>query len=240
MGGLGLINPIVKAKAFLIKSMANDYTRNGRDWVNFGDLRNLYGYPEDLIKLRGDRSILWSAKLVYQLLMEMELCRNNSLIPSRSEKKSSGIKWAVAWKNLQSLRGLSSEEVVFAWKLQQDMLKIGTRIHRPNADRRCGIELINNTVCQELQTRQHLFCECESVKEISCIGRKVIDKVLQKEISENDLVHLSFSHRDKKRLRSSLWFAIRLLYRIYLDRARNKTQIFFRIIKRNRMEFEIK
>ena len=70
LGGLGLINPVIKAKAFLIKSMYNEYTRSGGDWENLGEVRKLYGYPEDLIKLIKDKSSLRSPKLTYYILME--------------------------------------------------------------------------------------------------------------------------------------------------------------------------
>ena len=161
------------------------------------DLRKLYGYPEDLIKLLKDKSSLWSAKLTYQLLMENELYRNNSLIPSRSEKKSDGVKWAVAWKNWHKMRGLNPEEVIFAWKLQQDMLKVGSRLHRQNAERRCLL-MIDGDECVEIQTREHVFIDCMGVLDTVDKLKLILSRYLGKGVKDCDLIHLSFNHRNKK------------------------------------------
>ena len=54
----------------------------------------------------------------------------------------------------------------FIWKLQQDMLPVGARLHRRNAEKRCLEELASNRTCLALQTREHVFIECESVAEV--------------------------------------------------------------------------
>ena len=72
----------------------------------------------------------------------------------------------MAWRNWKKSSGLNPEEKEFVWKVQQDMLAIGARFHRPNADKRCKIELDGDEICQEVQTRKHLFIECESVRGI--------------------------------------------------------------------------
>ena len=92
------------------------------------------------------------------------------------------------------MRGLDAEEKVFAWKLQQDMLLVGSRLHRPNADRSCKIVLSGNRVCQEIQSRQHLFTECESVLDLLGFIKQVLEGVIQKDVHEKDIIHLSFTH----------------------------------------------
>ena len=39
----------------------------------------------------------------------------------------------MAWTNWKELRGVFSKERIFLWKVE-DMLLIGSRIHRPNSD----------------------------------------------------------------------------------------------------------
>ena len=179
-----------------------------------------------------------STRHIYDFLIEGIICKNNSVIPSRSERRIDGVKWSTAWKNVQIVRGLDAEEKVFSWKLQQDMLLVGSRLHRPNADRSCKIVLPGNRVCQEIQSRRHLFIECESVIDIFEFSRQVLEGILQKKVSENELIHLSFTHRNKGTLICALWFAVKMLYKIYLDRGRNNCQLLMEILKE--IEWNIK
>ena len=38
------------------------------------------------------------------------------------------------------LKGVTAEEKCFAWKIAQDMLEVGNRLHRKNANRSCQSE----------------------------------------------------------------------------------------------------
>ena len=172
-----------------------------------------------------------SSKHIYDYLLEHITHKNNSVIPSRSEKRINSIRWSVAWKNWKMLRGLNAEECEFAWRIQQDLLPIGARMHRPNADRRCNMDLDGNMMCQEIQTRQHLFIECESIRKVFEICRCVVKDIIQKEVTGQEIIHLSFNHRDKKKLRSGLWFAVKIMYMIYIDKSRNHIQLLREMIK---------
>ena len=97
--------------------------------------------------------------------MEKVVQKNGSLIPSRNEKKISGIKWKVAWKNQVLLKGVTAEEKGFAWKMSQDMLEVGSRIHRKNAKRTCQRETRNGERCEEIEDIWHYLSQCEVVKE---------------------------------------------------------------------------
>ena len=77
----------------------------------------------------------------YYYLNESTICRNNSVIPSRSEKRVENIKWSNAWQNWRELRGVDAQERIFAWKIQQDLLPLGSRLHQRNAERRCLADL---------------------------------------------------------------------------------------------------
>ena len=43
------------------------------------------------------------------------------------------------------MKGLAADEKCFAWKVQQDMLAIESRMHRQNAERRCLITYREST-----------------------------------------------------------------------------------------------
>ena len=143
--------------------------------------------------------------------MDNQLLKNNSIIPSRSERRVDSVKWSIAWKNWKELRGVSAEEKIFMWKVQQDMLLIGSRIHRLNADRRCKEELPGNICCQEIQTRHHLFIGCESVKDSFALCKLILRDILKKDISNNEVIFFSFNHRSKSKLKCATWFAVKAL-----------------------------
>ena len=77
------------------------------------------------------------AKDIYNFLIEEVTHRNLSLIPSINEKKSPNVKWGVVFKNIKLLKGLNADVKCFVWKITQDLLPVGCRIHRRNAERRC-------------------------------------------------------------------------------------------------------
>ena len=89
---------------------------------------------------------------------------NNSLIPSRSERKSHGVKWNRAFKNLYRLPGVTAQEKEFCFKLQQDLLLINGRNHRNN-DKSCRRNLDGNTLCNVVQDRSHYFIYCPRIKD---------------------------------------------------------------------------
>ena len=223
LGGIGLIDPIIKCKALLVKTMYKEYIRLNGDITDNERIHTLYGYPEEMLRVVSRGTNMGSS-------MEDELYRNNSLIPSRSEKRSVGVKWTVAWNNVATLRGLNPEQIMFAWKIQQDMLAIGARLHRRNVERRCMLK-VQDEICEEVQTREHLFGSCKSVEGISGACKTVLNEFLGREVNLNDLIHLSFNHRDKRKLKLALWFAVKVMYSIYHDNSRNKAQILHEVVK---------
>ena len=110
-GGLGLIEPFIKSRAFLLRGMLKDVkpgvsVQDLGTGKNEGTVRELYG-----------------------VLLEQVVSKNGSLIPSREEKRCN-IRWKAAWKNMNLLKEITPEEKMFAWKLCQDLLTVGARIHK--------------------------------------------------------------------------------------------------------------
>ena len=92
-GGLNLFNLKIKTRALLIKTMCRMFFRESGDLNNTNSIeciKAMYGYGEDcmsIIKLKTE-----SSKYIYRELMYNTLNKNNSLIPSRNEKRTVGVK----------------------------------------------------------------------------------------------------------------------------------------------------
>ena len=94
-GGLGLMCPSTKSKALLIKNMFKDYLILGNSPDN---INGLYGCLNDFKKVLDSGVDLKNVKQIYDGLMNDVCFRSGSLIPSRAEKRSTGVKWKVVWK----------------------------------------------------------------------------------------------------------------------------------------------
>ena len=168
---------------------------------------------------------------IYNFLIKEVTHRNSSLIPSRSEKKSLNIKWGVVFKNLKLLKGLNADEKCFVWKITQDMLPVGSRIHRRNAERRCLTILENGILCQEIQTLDHTFRSCVSVTEIYEAIILILNRFLGRIVIFDELVHFLFNHRSKLKLKCSLWFATKMMFKVFHQKCLNKAQLLKDCIK---------
>ena len=65
---------------------------------------SLYGFKNDFKRVLDSGVDLKSIKQIYEQLMNDICFRNGSLVSSRAEKRSNGVKWKIAWKNLQQTR----------------------------------------------------------------------------------------------------------------------------------------
>ena len=80
----------------------------------------------------------------------------------------------------------------------ENMLPVGNRIHRTNAERRCLTE--NNQICIEVQTLQHCFASCPMVQNVYEAMRFVLTDFLERLVSFDEIIHFSFNQRNKKKL----------------------------------------
>ena len=48
---------------------------------------------------------------------------------------------------------------------------------------------------------------------------------LERTVTEKEVLHFSFNHRSKKRLRIAVWFTTKILFLIYLNNFENKYQL---------------
>ena len=231
LGGIGLINPIVKAKALLIKNMYSDFLEYDCNITDGWIVNNIYGYNECFVKVYSEGLSTAPVKLIYNFLLQAEIFSKGSLIPSRNEKRSTNVKWGVVWKNLSILKGLTAEEKCFAWKVSQDMLPVGIRIHRRNAERRCLAVMENEQLCPEIQNLEHLFSKCKMVEGIFASIIFVLETFLGRAVSYNDVIHFCFNHRNKKKLVLALWFSVKIMFQIFQNKCRNKAQLLTLVVK---------
>jgi hypothetical protein len=59
----------------------------------------------------------------------------------------------------------------------------------------------------------------------------VLETFLDCTVSLVDMIHFSFNHRNKKKLALALWFAVKMMFKIFQDKCRNKSQLLREIIK---------
>ena len=111
------------------------------------------------------------------------------------------------------------------FQVQQDILPVGSRMHRPGAEKRCLTVLENNRVCLEHNDRLHAMLTCQRypVKDRSIIS--ILSDFLGRPVTDNEVIHFSFNHRNKMRLRVAVWFAVKILYFLYLNKCENNTQL---------------
>ena len=226
-GGLGLINPLVKAKAFLMKSMMKDFADLDFDR---GKINQVHGWNRDFRIVFEKLGTQTDIKIIYDELLTRFIYRNGSLIPSRNEKNKRGVKWKNAWQNLTILRGLNPTETCFAWKLTQDMVEVGRRKHRKGAVRGCGRIGDDSRLCNVLETLEHCVMECGVVRKYSLGLIRIIESLIGRTVAEREIVCLSFKCRKLTTLKVALWFAVKTIHEIFSNRER-KPEIWRKVLE---------
>ena len=216
-GGLGLINPSVKSKTF--------YIINRMDTLVSAFLKGEKGpeikWMEKEIQVIIDNNLIQeNTKSIYEKLLEKLIMRNGSYIPSRNEKRVDGIKWKASWYNVSSVRGLSPEEKCFAWKITQDMLDVGVRKHKKDSIKDCKRMVDNRKICGKLETVKHRLIECKNVEDTYNKCKRILIKFLGKELTDEQILCLSFTHKNPKVKMASVWFAVKFLYEIFLSNTK--------------------
>ena len=113
------------------------------------------------------------------------------------------------------MKGITAEEKEFGWKMVQDMLPIGRRIHRANVEKKCQNKLNEQQYCVEMPDLTHKLLKCPAIKNKALKVKIVLEKYLGEEIADKKIITLSFKNRNANKNQIAVWFAIRALYRIY-------------------------
>ena len=194
-------------------------------------IRKVYGYQQEFIEVIENGLSTSPSKAIYDFLIKKVTHKNGSLIPSRSEKRSRNVQWGTVFRNLKLLNGLRADEKCFAWKVCQDMLPVGARIHRRNTERRCLATLEDGSQCQEIQDLEHAFRSCSTMVESYDLMVTALNRITERNVDFNSLVHLSFNHRRKSKLKCALWFAVKMMYNVFNRKLFNKAQLLQETLK---------
>ena len=172
------------------------------------------------IKITSEKNLFVSSvKEIYNALLEKLIEKNGSLIPSRNEKRIRCVQWKNSWKNLSLLRGVGVEERTFAWKMSQDMLDVGSRIHRKGAIKECKKELDRGgtgVACNQIETLKHRPLNCETVNGCYVGLKRKMAELLGRGIEDDEIICLCFNHRNKHRLQVVIWAVVKILYQLFI------------------------
>ena len=126
------------------------------------------------------------------------------------------------------MKGLRPTEVEFAWKLSQDMLLIGRRIHRANVDKECKND-VGGAPCVAIPDVMHTFVQCNGIIDQYNDIKNILQQILDCDVQDREVITLSFTHRNTKRRKIAVWFIVKALNGIY--QKKGNEDIFREIVK---------
>ena len=68
---------------------------------------------------------------------------------------------------------------------------------------------------------------------------QALNRITERNISYNLLVHLAFNHRSKHKLKCALWFAVKMMFAIFQKKVLNKSQLLANMIKEIEWNLEL-
>ena len=232
MGGLSLICVDNKSKTLLIKNMIKEKDENEQRG-NLG--LKIYGNMKDLERILNSGVNVKSLKDTYRYFLQDRIGTTDNPIPSRSEVRNPRICWKNSWKNWSKSRGISAELRYFGWSLIQDMVVVPSRHHRKDTSKDCPRlvydedleEMVN---CGKFGDLRHTLAECPMTREKFLEFKSVLETFMEKEITTEEILFISFSHFDKKKLNMGVWITINSLYYIYKHKESGCAEM-LRIVK---------
>jgi hypothetical protein len=221
-GGLGLICPVTKSRAFLVKSMYRSWKKLEENEAS-EDIP-LYGNVEDLeMILEDEEEHCRTIKDMYKCLLEKKIKRGESWIPSRAEKKNPGVKFKNVWENQLQVKKVKPQIKYFSWCLGQDMVLVGARRNRANQRKECQQMIEDeltgeNVLCEEKETLIHALAECQASKEKFEWLKNILQDQMENIITDEQIIFLAATNRNKKKNRTLLWITVHCLYFIWSER----------------------
>ena len=210
-GGLGIQQAEWKSRALVIKG-AIKYG-NEEEYVD--------RYEVTKMMLMG----CFKTKQIYKVILDEQIGRKENRIKSRTEKKELWVRWDQTRKNMEIARGLNIQEKEFMWKLVNDMLRIGDRVHwggDPNTRDKCKMISSdgsgNMKKCGEKENRRHVFDGCFYSRNKNRAIKEVLEEMTSREVSTTALIHIDIEHQSQKKRKEAVLFTVRAMRRIYLYR----------------------
>ena len=228
-GGLSLHHPHLKAKSLLLKNMYRECVERNIQYAGGHFSENMYGPKNELAELI-DGNIEMKSKEIYRYLRENLVRVNSSLIPSRIERKMMGVQWSRSFRNMNSALRISPEERQFQFMIIQDILPVNGRLNRKNSDKRCSRSL-NGAKCVEVQDRLHFFVTCPVICKAFSVLKNVVIEIIGKNVTDNQILHISFSANNKKVTAVVTWFVTKCLYLMFDRKLTEPRGIFEDLLK---------
>ena len=75
-----------------------------------------------------------------------------------------------------------------------------------------------------LDARLHCFANCLATKSRYKAMEAILETLLGYHVKEVEIVHLSFNHRNKQKLRTAIWFCVKYMFQIFSNRDEGLAQ----------------
>ena len=63
---------------------------------------------------------------------------------------------------------------------------------------------------------------------------------MEKEVIFLDVIHLSFNHRKERKIRVAVWFAVKWLYKMWISKNNNRSQLMLEMLKEIDWNFKMR
>ena len=217
MGGIGLTCVYTKSRTLLIKNMNIEIEENQK--LNIFGI-NVYGNMQDMDLIKNNNVSAKSLRDIYMFLLQEKIGTADNPIPSRSEKKNPRIIWKNSWKNWSRCRGVTPQLKQFGWNLIHDMVHVPSRNHRKNTSKDCrnliyDEELDEMVICNNFGNLRHTLAECQITRTKFLELQAILNMFLGKQITTEQIIFISFSHFDRKKMKMAVWMVISSLHYIF-------------------------
>ena len=91
--------------------------------------------------------------------------------------------------------------------------------------------LENGQNCLEIEDLEHRFRKCKNVQGVYSGMVEILETFLGQEVDFNLLIHFAINHRNKKKMVVALWLAVKVMFKIFQEKDRNKGQILREMVK---------
>ena len=220
MAGLNLICVQNKSRAFIIKNMVKER----EELVALDNVEGeVYGNMGDMDKILNSTVSLESLKDIYLFFLQEKIGTWDNPIKSRSERNNLELNWRQSWKNWSRMTGITAVEKQFGWDILQDLIHVPSRNHRRGSSKVCP-QLVQDqdsdifAVCGKFGDLKHSLTECLASRDKFSFLRDILETFLDRKISTEEVIFLSFRHYDEKKIRMGTWFVVKSLGYIFSNR----------------------
>ena len=113
------------------------------------------------------------------------------------------------------MKGANPKERKFGWKMCQDMLEVGDRLHRKGSNKVCSWIQRNGVECKSLETVEHRLFLCERVRAYSNALIEVVKRMIGHDIDRKEILFLNFNVRNRGVLNVCIWFVVKAFHLVF-------------------------